>query len=58
MTAKQIKKMRKKTGLSQAKFAKKFGLSFRTLQGWETDRTPKTTAFKALMNSIEMQLKG
>jgi DNA-binding transcriptional regulator YiaG len=56
MTAKQIKKMRKKTGLSQAKFAKKFGLNFRTLQGWETRRKPSNMACQ-LLKTIQMQLK-
>lgn len=37
-----IKELRKKTKLSQRKFAEKFKLSVRTLQHWEqTDKTPK-----------------
>lgn len=37
-----IKKLRKKTKLSQSKFAEKFKLSVRTLQYWEqTNKTPK-----------------
>jgi len=31
----KIKKLRKKTGLSQSKFAAKFGIPVRTLQQWE-----------------------
>lgn len=37
-----IKELRKKTKLSQRKFAEKFKLSVRTLQYWEqTNKTPK-----------------
>lgn len=37
-----IKKLRKKTKLSQSKFAEKFKLSVRTLQYWEqSNKTPK-----------------
>ena len=31
----RIKALRKKTGLSQSKFAAKFGIPVRTLQQWE-----------------------
>ncbi|MBO6162790.1 MAG: helix-turn-helix domain-containing protein, partial [Eubacterium sp.] len=31
----RIKKLRKKTGLSQSKFSAKFGIPVRTLQQWE-----------------------
>ena len=31
----RIKELRKKTGLSQSKFAAKFGIPVRTLQQWE-----------------------
>lgn len=37
-----IKELRKKTKLSQIKFAEKFKLSVRTLQYWEqSNKTPK-----------------
>ena len=34
-----LKKIRSKTGLSQAEFAELIGISPRTLQNWEIDRT-------------------
>ena len=33
-----VKEIRKLTGLSQGKFANKYGLPVRTLQGWESGR--------------------
>jgi len=36
--AKKIKSLRKKTGLSQSKFAALVGVNLRSLQNWEIDR--------------------
>lgn len=38
-----IKELRKKTGLSQSQFAKKFHMSVRTLQHWEQEDYPTPT---------------
>ena len=35
-----IKEIRERTGLSQSQFAKKYGISVRTLQGWESGKRP------------------
>ena len=35
----RIKELRKKTGLSQSKFAAKFGIPVRTLQQWEQGKS-------------------
>ncbi len=40
---------RKKTGLSQAQFAKLIGVSVRTLQGWEQGRKQPSGAARTLL---------
>ena len=41
-TGQQIQAMRCKLGLSQAGFARRLGISVRTLQGWEAGRLVST----------------
>lgn len=43
---------RRKSGLSQADFAKKMGVSFRTYQEWEQGRREPTGAAKILLHLI------
>lgn len=35
-----VKELRTRTGMSQAQFAAYFGVSVRSLQGWETGKKP------------------
>lgn len=35
-----IKLLRSRTGLSQSQFATRYGISVRTLQGWEAGKKP------------------
>ena len=44
----EIKELRAKTGMSQSQFAKYFGISFRSLQGWERGIRPPTGGRSAL----------
>lgn len=44
-----IAKTRKKTGLSQARFAKLLGVSIRTLQDWEQGRRVPSGAARTLL---------
>lgn len=36
----RIQELRERTGLSQSKFAARYGIPVRTLQGWEIGRKP------------------
>jgi putative transcriptional regulator len=47
------KAIRKKTGLSQAKFAKRFGFDFRSVQDWEQGRRRPERATQILLAVIE-----
>lgn len=49
-----IKEVRKKTGLSQRKFAEEFGIPVKTLQGWEIE---KATPPSYVVNLIEYAAK-
>lgn len=44
-----VRSIRKKTGLSQAKFAVLLGVSVRTLQDWEQERRAPSGAAKTLL---------
>lgn len=48
-----IRKVRRKIGLSQAEFAAKFALNARTLQEWEQGRATPDLATRAYMTVIE-----
>ena len=53
-TAEQIKAIRAKTGLSQAKFAAQFGIPTRTLEHWESGtRVPPDYVLKLLDDACE-----
>ena len=47
-----IKELRTQTGLSQAKFAKKFHLNVRTLQTWEQNTRPTPEYVIYLISSV------
>ena len=47
-----IKELRKRTGLSQSKFANKFQISVRTLQRWEQGQNPPSTYVPYMIERI------
>lgn len=47
-----IKELRKRTGLSQSKFAERFHLSMRTLQRWEQNHNEPQEAIVYMINRI------
>lgn len=47
-----IKELRKRTGLSQSKFAERFHLSMRTLQRWEQNQNELQEAIVYMINRI------
>lgn len=47
-----IKELRKRTGLSQSKFAERFHLSMRTLQRWEQNQNEPQEAIVYMINCI------
>ncbi len=49
VTIPNVRSIRKKTGLSQAKFAVLLGVSVRTLQDWEQERRAPSGAAKTLL---------
>ena len=60
-----VKAIRAKSGLSQAEFANRYGLSVRTLQDWELGRTRPPSAVRAYLividrfpETVERALKG
>ena len=53
MTKDQVAAIRKKTGLSQAAFAKRYRLNARTLAGWERSKHPLDAATTALLTIID-----
>lgn len=55
--SKRIKELRKNTGLSQSKFAAKFGIPVRTLQQWEQGISAPPDYLIRMMMYI-MQLEG
>ncbi len=48
-----VKAIRKKLGLSQAAFARRFGFSVRTVQQWEQGRTLPERSTRILLRVIE-----
>ncbi len=53
-----IRTLRRKLGLSQSKFASKFGFSVRTVQGWEQGRTFPDRPTRILLRVIEKSPKA
>lgn len=51
-TTNWLKKIRKETGLSQSKFAAKFGIPTRTLQEWEQGRKNPPNYVKEMIKKI------
>ena len=50
----KIKEIRAMTGLSQGKFAEKYGIPVRTLQNWEAEhREPPEYVLKLLLRCVE-----
>ncbi len=50
-----IRKKRKQKGLSQKEFAKKLGVSWRTVQKWEHNESfPRPEMFKKIGNELDM----
>lgn len=47
-----IKELKKRTGLSQSKFAERFHLSMRTLQRWEQNQNEPQEAIVYMINRI------
>ena len=57
MTAKDIKELRQKLGLSQEKFARLVGVSLRSINRWEHDREkPSQLALMRLKQVQESEL--
>lgn len=53
----EVKMIREKTGLSQARFASMIGVSSRTLENWEQGRRHPTGPAKALLRIVETDPK-
>ena len=49
----QVQRIRERTGLSQAKFARLIGVSKRTLENWEQGRRRPTGPARALLRLVE-----
>ena len=54
VNSRDIKKIRRKLGISQRKLAGLCGVSPRTVQGWELGRPPSGAAVKLLMNAEKL----
>ena len=48
-----VKKVRSRSGLSQAQFAERYGFSVRTLQEWELGRAQPPSAVRAYLTVID-----
>lgn len=48
----EIKRLRERLGLSQAKFAEKFALNRETVKGWEQERFKPDQAALVLLSTI------
>jgi putative transcriptional regulator len=48
-----VKAIRRKSGLSQSQFARRFGFSVRTLQDWELGRAQPPSAVRAYLTVID-----
>ena len=54
----EVKTIRKKTGLSQSRFAILIGVSKRTLENWEQGRRHPTGPAKALLKILDVDPKN
>jgi len=54
----EVRAIRSKLGLSQPQFAKRFGLSQRTLQEWEQGRAQPDSAVRAYLTVIDQNAKA
>ena len=51
----EIREIRQLTGLSQVKFAERYGIPRRTIEGWEAgERTPPDYVVKLLERAVKM----
>lgn len=50
-----VKAIRKRTGLSQDAFAKRFGFTLDSIQNWESDRREPTGAARILLTVIDRE---
>lgn len=50
-----IKELRKRTGLSQSKFAERFHLSMRTLQRWEQNQNEPQEAIVYINRILDLE---
>lgn len=53
-----IKELRERTGLSQSKFANKYGIPVRTLQGWEAGKRVPDYVIRLLARCVEEDEKN
>lgn len=53
MTHLEIKKLRKKLGLTQMTFASKLGVTISTVQMWEADTNKPSPMAAALLNKLK-----
>lgn len=53
MGAEEVRAVRRRTGLSRAKFAERFGLDPRALQDWEQGRRAPDRAARVLLLTID-----
>jgi putative transcriptional regulator len=53
LDAKEVRAIRKRTGLSRAKFAERFGLDPRAVQDWEQGRRVPDRAARVLLRTID-----
>ena len=50
----RVRQLREALGLSQAEFARRYGLDLATLRGWEQGRRKPDTANRTLLEAIEV----
>lgn len=53
--AEKAKAVRARTGLTQKAFAEKYGIPQRTIEGWESGRTPPAYVLDLLQKVIDME---
>ena len=53
-----IKELRIQTGMSQSQFAEHFGVSVRSLQGWEAGKKPPQGVVGMMARILELERKN